>query len=586
MNIFFEIRSLLTRVERKEALVLIVLMLIGMFLETLGIGLIIPVITLMIQGDLISDNSVMASILKFLGNPSQAELIIIAMLALVGVYFVKNLFLAYLFWRQTSFSLNVQTGISQRLFVAYLRQSYTFHLQRNSAELVRNVTGEVGIFSNLLTSVILLTSEILVLIGISLLLLLVEPLGTLITAVVLGVTALGFYFMTRNRISRWGIERQHHDGLRLKHLLQGLASVKDVKLLGREDDFLAQYKFHNVKTFHAYKFYTILTNIPRLLFELLAVVGLATLVIIMVGQGRDIESIIPVLGLFAAAAFRLMPSVNRALSAVQTIGYSLPVINILSDELCNSFQESVSTSPNKDIFFNNELKLTDVAYSYPNTTVPALDSISISIRKGESIGIIGESGSGKSTLIDVIIGLFIPSTGVVELDGHETSLALRQWQDKIGYVPQSIYLTDDTLRHNIAFGLQDNLIDDIAIMEAVKSAQLEEFVDGLTEGIETIVGERGIRLSGGQRQRIGIARALYHNPSVLVLDEATSSLDSVTEVNVMQTVKELQGNKTIIIVAHRLSTVEQCDQLYKLDKGKVVASGSPKVILQQHEKLI
>jgi ABC-type multidrug transport system fused ATPase/permease subunit len=579
MNIFTQIHALLTSAERQRAWVLFALMIMGMLLETLGIGLIVPAITLMMQDDLVARYPVMASILNFLGKSTQTELIVTAMLGLVGVYFVKNLFLAFLIWRQTQFSFDVQANLSQRLFACYLRQPYTFHLQRNSAQLLRNVTGEVSGFTAVLTSALMLFTEIMVLVGVAVLLLFVEPLGALIVVVVLGGAAWGFHRVTRERISYWGVERQLHDGLCIQHLQQGLGGVKDVKLFGRESDFLALFQAHNSKSARVSKLQATFQNFPRLMFELLAVTGLAILVLSMLIQGRDMMNIIPTLGLFAAAAFRLMPSINRVLSSVQSLRYRIPVVNTLYEELQLISPEPVSQQTHRVDVFKKELRLRAISYYYPASTLPALDGITISIKEGESVGLIGVSGSGKSTLVDLILGLLTPSAGVVEVDGHDIQQGLRQWQDQIGYVPQSIYLTDDTLRRNVAFGLPNEQIDDLAVQRAIKAAQLEEFVADLPEGLETVVGERGIRLSGGQRQRIGIARALYHDPAVLVLDEATSSLDGETESVVMEAVSALQGSKTIIVVAHRLSTVEKCDRLFRLERGKVVAEGTPGEIL-------
>lgn len=578
-TIYSKIYHLLTLSERKGALVLLILMMVGMLLETLGIGLIIPVITLMMQADLASSYPAIIPVLDYFGRPSQTVLITAVMLGLVGVYFIKNIFLAFLIWKQTHFVFDVRVNLSHRLFTIYLRQPYTFHLQRNSAELVRNVTGEVSAFTVAISNAQLLIAELMVLVGITILLLLVEPLGAMIVAIVLGGAAWSFHRITRARISNWGVERQFHDGLRIQHLQQGLGGAKDVKLLGRESDFLAQYQTHNMKSAHVSKLHTVLQNYPRLMFELLAVVGLAVLVISMLGQGRDMNSIIPTLGLFAAAAFRLMPSVNRVLSSVQALRYNLPVVNTLYEEVNLTSPEPINEQTGSPEVFKNNLTLTNLKYQYAGAESPALDGISINIQKGESVGFIGSSGSGKSTLVDVILGLLTPCTGYVEVDGHDIQLALRQWQDQIGYVPQSIYLTDDTFRRNIAFGLPNEEIDDESVKRAIQAAQLEDFVSSLTDGMETIVGERGIRLSGGQRQRIGIARALYHDPDVLVLDEATSALDTTTEVGVMQAVMALHGKKTIVIVAHRLSTVEHCDRLYKLDQGRVVGEGTPAEII-------
>ena len=580
-----KIHHLLTPAERKSALVLLGLMVIGMTLEMFGIGLVIPVIALLMQDDLVTRYPAVAPMLDQFGNPSSRAMIVGAMLGLVGIYLVKNLYLAFLAWQQTRFAYSVQAQISQRLFTTYLRQPYTFHLQRNSAQLIRNVTGEVSVFTyNMLIPAMAFITEGLVLLGIAALLLVVEPLGTLIVVLVIGGAAWSFHYSTRTRIARWGEARQHHDGLRLQHLQQGLGGAKDVKLLGREDDFLAQYRVHNIQSARVGQLQSTLQQLPRLWLELLAVAGLATLVLAMLSQGRNMASIVPTLGLFAAAAFRLMPSVNRVLAAIQAMRYGLPVINTLHEELQLEAPESAARNNNGSVAFQHEISLAGITYTYPSAQTLALNQLTLSIRKGESVGFIGPSGSGKSTLVDVILGLLNPDTGQVAVDGKDIQENLRNWQDQIGYVPQSIYLTDDTLRRNVAFGLPNEQIDDLAVKRATEAAQLGEFVNSLPSGLETIVGERGIRLSGGQRQRIGIARALYHDPAVLVLDEATSALDTATERGVMQAVRALHGAKTIIIVAHRLSTVEHCDRLYRLQVGQVTEEGTPYVLMSSQSE--
>lgn len=560
-------------------------MIAGMALETLCTGLVIPAIALLTHQDLSADYPQMQPLLDALGNPAQAELILIVMLGLVGVYLVKNLFLAYLAWRQSRFAYGVQAQLSQRLFTTYLRQPYTFHLQRNSAQLIRNVTGEVSMFTDAIVGSLNLATELMVLFGISCLLLVVEPLGTLITVLVLGGAAWIYHHGTRARIARWGKSRQLHDGLRMQHLQQGLGGAKDVKLLGREGDFLAQYRVHNLQSARVEQYQATVQLLPRLGLELLAVAGLATLAIVMLAQGR-MATIVPTLGLFAVAAFRLMPAVDRVLHAVQTLRYNAPVVNTLHEELKLAGVEPVAgrrwhrgqdgTAP----AFQTDIRLGNITYTYPAAATPALTDLTIRVRKGESVGFVGPSGSGKSTLVDVILGLLTPGTGQVAVDGKDIQPNLRAWQDQIGYVPQSIYLTDDTIRRNVAFGLPDDEIDDAQVRRAIRAAQLDEFVAGLPDGLETLVGERGIRLSGGQRQRIGIARALYHDPAVLVLDEATSALDTAAEHGVMQAVAALQGRKTILIVAHRLSTVGGCDRLYRLEQGRIVAESVPKEMLQ------
>ena len=567
-----KVYSMLDARERRSARWLMVLMAIGMLVETLGVGIMAPVIVLLTQGDFPNNYPQLVPVIDRLGNPSRETLVISAMVGLVAAYLLKNGFLALLAWRRNVFAQGVRVQLSQRLFAIYLRQPYTFHLERNSAQLMFTATSEVGMSAAALTHIMTVLTEVLVLSGIATLLLLVEPVGALIVVVVLGGAAWGFQRATKARISRWGAARQHHDGLRIKQLQQGLGGAKDVKLLGRESDFLSQYLVHNAESARMVQSQATIEQIPRLWLELLAVIGLATLVVTMVARGQDTADIVPTLGLFAAAAFRLMPSVSRVLVGVQALRYSRSAIDSVYAELKLELPPLPATrfvpAPLRD-----RIELRGVTYQYQSAHAPSLKSVSIEIRRGESVGFVGPSGAGKSTLVDVILGLLTPTAGQVMVDGRDIQNDLRSWQDQIGYVPQSIYLTDDTLRRNVAFGLPPDQIDDMAVQLAIRAAQLEDFVDSLPEGLETVVGERGVRISGGQRQRIGIARALYHDPTVLVLDEATSALDVGIESGVMQAVTALQGTKTILIVAHRLSTVARCDRLYLLEGGSVTAQG-------------
>jgi ATP-binding cassette, subfamily B, bacterial PglK len=576
---FKKLSSLLTLNERENAIILVFLMLIGVILEALGVGLVIPALALMLHGDIGSRYPIIRPLLRALGNPTQPQLLLGAMIGLVAIYFVKNFYAVFLTWRQTRFAVNMQTNLAQRLFTIYLRQNYAFHLTRNSAQLINNITSEVSVCALVMSNTLSLTTELMVLLGIGALLVTVEPMGALIVVTVLGVAACGFHYALRARVIRWGEARQHHGALGVQHLQQGLGGAKEVKLMGRERDFVAQYAFHNLVAARAGGLQTVVQQLPRLWLELLAVVGMAILVETMLLQGRELTSVVSTVGLFAAAAFRLMPSINRVLSATQSLRYSLPAVDRVCCELKLATPEIASEKNGGDCPFEREIDLINITYRYPGASAAALQNLSLTVKKGESVGLIGSSGSGKSTTVDLVLGLLTPSCGQISVDRRDIQTCLRSWQDKIGYVPQSIYLTDDTLRRNIAFGLPSANIDDAAVQRAIKAAQLADFVDSLPMKLETVVGERGVRLSGGQRQRIGVARALYHDPPVLVLDEATSALDFETERGVMEAVSALKGTKTILIIAHRLSTVERCDRLYKIEQGAVVLHGAPAEIL-------
>jgi ABC-type multidrug transport system fused ATPase/permease subunit len=556
-------------------------MLIGMILETLGIGLIIPALALMTKPDFFEHYPALEPLLNALGHPTQKQLIIVGMISLATVYIVKTLYLSLLSYMQLRFVFSVQEDLSNKLFAGYLRQSYSFHLLRNSGQLIQNIINETNQFTqNALNPGMQLLAELVVLVGIVSLLLFIEPLGTLLLLIVLVIFGFIFIRVTKRRGHYWGVARQFHDGKRVQHIQQGLGSIKDVKLLGREDDFILQYAIHSNSSARIGEKQHFIASLPRLWLELLAVTGLVVLVIVMLEKGESVSDLLPVLGLFAAAAFRLLPSVSKILTAGQSLRFSLPVIDMIFTELSLevAIQEPVVASVL--IPFNHKIHLKNVCYKYNGTNNNVLNNIEITILRGTSIGIVGSSGAGKSTLIDLILGLLTPSEGRIEVDGKDIQGNLRAWQDQIGYVPQSIYLTDDSLRSNVAFGISPDKIDESAVQSAIASAHMEEFVKNLPEGLDTIVGERGVRISGGQRQRIGIARALYHNPKILVLDEATSALDSNTESSIVDSIQALHGNKTIIVVAHRLTTVSNLDQLYVLDKGEFVESGVPSVIIR------
>jgi len=574
MSTFQKAISLLDPKQLKRAKWLVFFMLIGMMLETIGIGSVIPALSLMTNANIAGEYPYLRSVFENLGNPSQETLVMWGMFFLVLIYAIKLLFLALLAWLQADFVFGVQVGLSQKLFAGYLHQPYAFHLERNSAQLIRNVTTEISYFNAGLVAGVTILSESFVLVGIGVLLLYVETVGAIIVIFILGITSYIFHFYTKGRVSDWGKARQFHEGQRIQHLQEGIGGSKVVKILGREAEFLNRYYNHNSASAQMGKHLAILQAIPKLWLELLAVLGLAVLVLTMILQGRAIASFIPVLGLFAAAAFRLMPSVNRILTSIQNLRYSISVINNLYNEVHLLAVDSSVKNTEKISQMHVGLELKRVCFRYSQAKNTALTNIELKIHKGEMVGFIGESGAGKSTLIDVILGLLQPTSGCVCVDEIEIGENLRSWQSQIGYVPQHIYLTDDTLRNNVAFGIPETEIDDRLVAAAIEQSQLSAFINTLPDRLDTLVGENGIRLSGGQRQRIGIARALYNKPQIMVFDEATSALDVETEEAVMEVVNDLRQEKTILIIAHRFSTVSQCDRLFRLENGHIVGHGT------------
>ena len=576
MEMLKKIWNILDLSQRKRSFYILLITLISMFLEILGVGLTIPAITLLIKADLINEYPFLKPIISVLGNPSHFNLVVIGMSLLVFIYFIKNLFYGFFNWYSNKFSYDIKVEVSQKLFENYLNQPYIFHLRRNSAQLIRNIEQEVSSLQGALFMIITLIIEILVFLGVVILLIYIEPLGAMIVGAVIVLVIWMLNIKIKKYFEMWGLKQQETSGLSKQHLMQGLGGVKEIKLLGREKNFFSLHYFYTAAANHYQVLFNFVNTLPRLFFEILTLLGVTGLVISMMYQNKPNDIIIVTLGLFAMAAFRLMPSTNRIVTSIQTLWYCKAGVNLVYNEL--NLLKNISTSNNLDIK-NSKLpkiskgsliSLKNISFAYPSTKKLILDNANLNFNQGETIGLIGPSGSGKTTLIDIFLGLLHPDEGEIKLDNINVFENLRSWQNQIGYVPQSIYLTDDSLKKNIALGLNNSEINISAVNKAIKSAELNEMINNLPEGLETKCGERGVRLSGGQKQRIGIARALYHDPEILVLDEATSSLDNQTEASIVDTLKEIKGKKTILIIAHRLSTIKHCDRLIKINNCKIL----------------
>lgn len=580
MTLFRKFLYLLNAKQKKNLVVLAGLLIIGVFFEMIGLGAIVPIMKILVDSDITKEYPWLVPYLEKIGNPDRYQLIWYMMSSILVLYLLKSLFLIFLGWRQASFSANLSASLSEKLFSGYLGQPYTFHLNRNSAQLIRNIQNETNLFIAVSISAITVSIEFTVLIGVAIALFYVEPAGALFVSLFLGISSFILIRLSKNKLKVWGSERQMHDGLATQHLMQGLGGVKEVKLLGLEDFFLNKFNFHNYKRAFIYTRQITLQQVPRIYLEFLAILAMTGLILFLNSKQTASSNFVPVIGVFIAGAFRMIPSANRILSALQVIRFNKPVIDLFYTEFKNIDKASTTSNTNphissevKKVF--KSLKVESITFHYPNTDSHALNNISFEISHGEMIGFVGSSGSGKTTMVDVLMGLLEPQQGKVFVNENSIASNTREWQNLIGYVPQNIFLTDDTLRNNIAFGIPENKIDQTKVQNALEAARLTTFIDSLPEGLNTKVGERGVRLSGGQRQRIGIARALYHNPSVLVLDEATSALDTVTEREVMDSVKQLKGTKTIIVIAHRISTILSCNRIFVLEKGKLENVGKP-----------
>jgi len=544
------------------------LILVGTVLETFSVGLLIPALSVLTKDD--SGFNLPYVTLK--SSLSKTELIQLAAAAIFVVYLTKNIFLGVSTWIQRGFLTKISARLSARMLEIYIRQPYSYHLRQNSSVLIRNTQDASMVVAGGIEPSLTVLSDGLIAVSLFVVLVVVEPLGTLSAiAIFLSATYL-FQRLTNNKLQRWGKQRQQQKGKIIQTIQQSLGAVKDVQVLGREQTFIDIHREQQIVDTNLLRRINMTQALPRLWLEIIAMGSMASLVVIMLWVGNEVNAIVPVVGLFALSAFRVLPSVNKIVNGLQTLRVSRSTIETIHQDLGLAVSE-----PNfvKDVRFEfSSLTTTNLNFRYEMTEQDVLKDVSVSVLRGEAVGFVGQSGSGKSTLIDILLGLLDPKSGSVSINRRSISEVKQQWQRIVGYIPQTIFLMDDSLRRNIAIGITDSEIDEAAIQDALKSAQLEDFVASLPEGLDTVVGERGVRLSGGQRQRIGIARALYHRPSVLVLDEATSSLDTETEKGVMQAVQALQGDKTVIIVAHRLSTVEYCDRLYRLAAGRIVDEGT------------
>ncbi|NBO68245.1 MAG: ABC transporter ATP-binding protein [Acidimicrobiia bacterium] len=545
---------------------------LGTAFEAFGIGLVIPVMTTMSKATSGNSGSVLQPLFDLLGIRAVGTMVGVAVLSIVMAFIVKNAYQLFYSWYLQKFSNISVQNLSSMLFRSFLKRPYTFHLQKNSSELLNVVQQEVGMTIGIATSTTSLAKELLLGGSVAALMFITEPVAAVSTVTVLILGTVFYTKVSKPKIAALGSRRNQIQAPLTRYLLQGFGGVKDIQVLGRSDDFSTQYERQNLIVQDAELRYSVFKRIAPMWTELLAMSGLTIVVWVMVWQGRPPDRIIPLLGLFVVATWRFVPSINNVLNLINSLAYSKPAVESLYNEF--EYIKTQSEIVKTQAVFTDKIEMRNLTFSYANTPAPSLRDVNIVVRKGETVGFIGPSGAGKSTLVDVILGLLPPSSGELLVDGvnmHEHNI---EWQSTIGYVAQAIYLTDDSIRRNVAFGIAEKEIDDVALERALKSAQLWDFVQTLPEKDHTIVGERGIRVSGGQRQRIGIARALYHEPQVLVLDEATSSLDMETETEVMSSIRALQGFKTILIVAHRLSTVQHCDRVYKIEDATIVGEGT------------
>ena len=557
-----------------------VAVIIGSFLELLGVAIFTPFINVIMDPEIIQESKMLHTVYVLFGFTSSKNFLAAIAWGIIAIYIFKNIFIALEKNWIYKFSYSIQKKISVRLLTAYIKEPYTFHLNKNIAVLQRSLQEDTDLFTKGIIHAMELVAEIAVC-GVMGLYLFNESQSITIIVLVMLVVCVGIFTTISNHYSKnLGAQSQMYKGKIYQWVNQSLGGIKELKILNREDYFINSYDDYFGKYVHGLRINRLIAVLPRYFVEAVSMSSLllAILVKMFWGQGDDITKYIPQLAVFAVAAFRLMPAVGKINEHVANILYTAPSVDLIYHDLKQIEEEPlVKIKEEMEWQFKSEISVNNVSYHYPDSEEFVLEHVSFRIPRGKTAAFIGPSGAGKTTMVDLILGLLSPQFGKIYADDLNVHKHQYVWQKQIGYIPQVIYLSDDTIRNNIAFGIDSDKIDDDAVIAAVKKAQHFEFVESLPEGLDTVVGDRGIRLSGGQRQRIGIARALYHNPEVLVLDEATSALDNDTEAAVMGAIDNLQGQKTILIIAHRLTTIRNVDIIYEVAGGNVTEKSKEEV---------
>lgn len=571
-NVLFEKR------QKNRIFILFFLMLIGAFLEVLGVSLMLPLVTAIMQPDIIESNELVKRVCELFDLHSHQTFVIVCIAALIIVFVVKDLFLMIQYYVQARFVYNNRFATQRRLLEAYIKRPYEYYLNAESGEIVRVVQNDVNQTYNLLTTLLGFATETIVSIALVITIFVVDPLMTAFIAVMMLGIVLVIAKVVKPILRREGLSLQKNNALTYKWLLQAINGIKEVKVAHKEAFFEENYEKSGRKSIQAEKWNSVLSNIPRLLIEMVSVCSMLALIAIMIYKGREIETLLPSIGAFAMAAVKLMPSANRIVGAMNSIAYQEPALDKMLENLRVLEEEKGSldvvseTKQDKEdgsLSLEKEIALQDITYQYPNSEKHVLEHAQMVIPVGKSVGIVGTSGAGKTTAVDIMLGLLTPQEGQIMADGVDVMSSYTEWLSHIGYIPQTIFMLDDTIRANVAFGLKKEQQSDEQVWHALEEAQLAEFVRTLPDGLDTQIGERGVRLSGGQRQRIGIARALYTNPELLIFDEATSALDNETEAAIMESINGLHGKKTMVIIAHRLQTIAGCDIVYRVKDGKI-----------------
>ena len=568
MRSIFTFFGILTKKQKLKFTIIFILMIIAMLLDVLGISMIIPIINALNGSGVSSYFIYIENLIHFLNLNNLNDNIYVLIGFFLGLIFTLKVFvISLLNWVQAKFNYEIFLFIATKLFKGYLAIPFSDYLKLDSGTVIKNNTNEVYNFSAVLNQFLLVIIDILVMLGLFILLIIYDPISFLILSVSLLLPVLLYYYLLKKFQIDWGIRRELHEGEIIKSIQNGLGAIKDIKVLGREDNFINNHKYHTIELAKVDLFKSFIQVSNKYWLEYIFILGLFILGTYHTLIVNDPVKFLSVAALFAAAGFRVLPSLNRVVNGFQYINFYLPSIDIIISEL-KKLNSNLQTNK-KNLSFNKEVTLKNISYYYSSKNYKALKDINLSFHKGDAIGIVGVSGSGKSTLINILLGLLKPSTGKFFIDGNPVDNNLNSWQSLIGFVPQSTFLINDTILSNIAFGIPKKEIDFKKIDKCIKLSSLESTIASMPNKFNTYVGERGIKLSGGQLQRIGIARALYDDPEILILDEATNALDSDTENQILETISKLQGKKTIIMITHNTLNLSKFDKIYKLNDGKI-----------------
>ncbi len=557
---------------------IVVLMLIGGVLESAGITMAIPALQVIIDPTTVQTNKYMNAIYVLLRMKSPMQFAIVSMVALVAAFVIKNVFLFFLNKAELRFVYTNQFATSRRMMINFMQRPYEYYLGADTAVIQRSITSDVNNMYGLILSVLQLFSECIVFACLVIVLLYVDARMIISIALLLIIVLIIIKYVLKPVMIKAGEDNQEYYSGLFKWIEQSVIGIKEIKIANREPYFIDEYAKCGEGYVNAVQKYNLYNATPRLLIETVCVAGLVTYMMIQLVGGASVTEMLPQLTVFGLAAMRLLPSANRINNHQTAISYFEPFFMGVTDDLQVEIHDE-SIDYDADSYVNVEqveklpvhetIELKDIVYHYPDSRAYVFDHADMLIPVGKSVGIVGTSGAGKTTIVNVMLGLLNIESGQILADGREVREHYREWLKNIGYIPQNIFMIDSSIRRNVAFGIRDDEIDEDKVWAALKEAQLDDYVRSLPEGLDTGIGERGIRLSGGQRQRIGIARALYEDPEVLVLDEATSALDNETETAIMESINRLQGRKTLIIIAHRLQTIEKCDMVYRVEEGRI-----------------